>query len=54
MAIYATIVPDHEEIIAAVAARNPDAANRAMQRHLDHAHEFQKEFIASRDEIQRR
>nr|MCU0507216.1 FadR family transcriptional regulator [Anaerolineae bacterium] len=36
MAIYATIVPDHEEIIAAVAARNPDAASRAMQRHLDH------------------
>ncbi len=47
--VYETIVPDHEEIIAAMAVRDSAAASRAMQGHLDHAHNFQKEFIALRD-----
>lgn len=47
--VYDTIVPDHEKIIAAMATRDPDAATQAMQGHLDHAHNFQKEFLALRD-----
>ena len=46
--VYETIVPDHEVIVAALAGRDPAAATHAMQRHLDHAHEFQREFVAGK------
>jgi GntR family transcriptional regulator, transcriptional repressor for pyruvate dehydrogenase complex len=46
-AVYETVVPDHEAIVAAVAARDPEAAARAMQRHLDHARTFQRAILAS-------
>jgi GntR family transcriptional repressor for pyruvate dehydrogenase complex len=45
--IYDTIVPDHVDIVNAIAARDPETAGRAMQRHLDHARTFQRKFLAA-------
>jgi DNA-binding FadR family transcriptional regulator len=45
-AVYKTVVPDHRAIVTAIAARDPEEAVRAMQRHLDHARTFQQEFLA--------
>lgn len=44
--VYATIVPDHQQIVAAIQARDPEAACQAIQQHLDHARTFQREFLA--------
>ncbi|MBK8047873.1 MAG: FadR family transcriptional regulator [Anaerolineales bacterium] len=44
--IYAMAIPDHWKILAAVAARDPQAAADAMQRHLDNARRFQEEYLA--------
>jgi GntR family transcriptional repressor for pyruvate dehydrogenase complex len=44
--IYATAIPDHWEILTAVAERDPKAAADAMQRHLDNARRFQEEYLA--------
>jgi GntR family transcriptional repressor for pyruvate dehydrogenase complex len=45
-AVYKTVVPDHQAIMTAIAARDPEEAARAMQCHLDHARTFQREFLA--------
>jgi DNA-binding FadR family transcriptional regulator len=45
-AVYKTVVPDHKAIMIAIAARDPEEAVCAMQRHLDHARTFQREFLA--------
>jgi DNA-binding FadR family transcriptional regulator len=47
--VYETVVPDHQAIVAAIAARDPDAAARAMQRHLDHSRAFHREFLDGQD-----
>lgn len=44
-AVYATIVPDHRQIVAAIQARDPDAATLAIKQHLDHARTFQREYL---------
>ncbi len=44
--VYARAVADHEVILAAVAAHDPDKAAEAMQFHLDHARRFQEEYVA--------
>jgi DNA-binding FadR family transcriptional regulator len=48
-AVYATVVPDHEAIVAAITARDTEAAAAAMQCHLDHAREFQRAILASQE-----
>ena len=48
--VYNTVVPDHLDIVAAIAAHDPEAAGRAMQRHLDHSRTFQREFLTSQRE----
>jgi len=48
--VYNTVVPDHLEIVNAIAAHDPEAAGRAMQRHLDHARTFQREFLSAQGE----
>ena len=45
--VYATIVPDHRQIVDAIQARDSVAACQAMQQHLDHALLFQREFLAT-------
>jgi len=45
--VYETVVPDHEAIVVAIAARDTEAAAAAMQRHLDHARTFQRALLAS-------
>ncbi len=44
--IYNLAVPDHHEILAALAAQDAGAAADAMQKHLDNARRFQEEYIA--------
>lgn len=46
-AVYKTVVPDHRAIVTAIAARDAEGAVRAMQRHLDQARTFQREFLAT-------
>jgi GntR family transcriptional repressor for pyruvate dehydrogenase complex len=41
-----TAVPDHQEILAAIAAHDADGAAAAMQRHLDNALYFQRAYLA--------
>jgi GntR family transcriptional repressor for pyruvate dehydrogenase complex len=48
--VYDTVVPDHLDIVAAIASRDPEAAGLAMQRHLDHALTFQREYIAEQEQ----
>ena len=45
--VYDTVVPDHERIVAAMQTRDPEAAAREMQRHLDNARAFQRELLAA-------
>jgi GntR family transcriptional repressor for pyruvate dehydrogenase complex len=45
--VYDTVVPDHERIVAAMQSRDPAAAGRAMQQHLNHARAFQRELLAA-------
>lgn len=44
--VYNLAVPDHQEILRALAAHEADGAAAAMQRHLDNARQFQEEYIA--------
>jgi len=46
---------DHEAIVAAIEAQDPDAARNAMRRHLSRvAHEFQRRIEADASDSQRR
>lgn len=44
--IYRQAVPDHLEIVAALAAHDGATAAAAMQNHLDNARRFQQEYIS--------
>jgi len=48
--VYNTVVPDHLDIVAAIAAHDPETAGSAMQRHLDHSRTFQREFLTTQGE----
>ena len=52
--IYATTIPDHRQIVAGLAAADPEVAAQAMQRHVDHARQFQQEYVAQEQQKKER
>jgi len=44
--LYNTVMPDHHAIVNCIAARDAQAARRAMQEHLEHARHIQQSFLA--------
>jgi DNA-binding FadR family transcriptional regulator len=49
--LFATVMPDHYEILERVAARDVDGACQAMQAHLDHARSIQEMFLAQKKKM---
>jgi len=47
--IYAMAIPDHWEILTALAQRDADASAAAMGRHLENARRLQQEMVAIED-----
>ncbi|MBW7884745.1 MAG: FadR family transcriptional regulator [Caldilineaceae bacterium] len=49
--LNATTIPDHWQILDAVARHDADGAATALQRHLDNARRFQEEWIAYEESL---